>query len=467
MTYKNLEKEDLKWSFLVDSTTESQLVFHFDHLPNKWFLNAHKQFIQDCLDMGKPTLATLHRYNYSLKKFYEFIETHNLKIDRFEDLTYQDIQLFLYEIKRTVKSKSTQSIVMSALKKIIEQGMFFDYEGYPNRPIFDGREYKAIGPEDTLSTEYISDNVMSKIENALKKEEDILFKSLLEITIDTGARIGDILSLKEGSLTTDFTGKPILKVYSSKNKSERYIPVSRRVYWAVKRVEELTIDIRERLDTEYIFLYWGKSFTPRRMIQKRARDLLELFLMRNDILSPSGECEVTYHSFRHRLGTDMLNNGMTIFEIQDYLGHDSTHSTSQYAKVKNPKIQKQYKEIGFVGMVIEDAKKIPTKVKSNKKITESDIKSAALPDGICSLPIDKKGAICASFNACILCSRFITTPEHLPVHRNHLKRIRENREDYMKKEFIGTQEHLEKIELTLVEIIKRLEDIKNGPHSPG
>lgn len=161
-----------------------------------------------------------------------------------------------------------------------------------------------------------------------------------------------------------------------------------------------------------------------------------------------------YHAFRHTLGTEMLNRGMSIFEIADYLGHESLHSTSGYAKLKNPTVQKAYKKLGFIGMIVED---ISEKSLKKQKLDNHILKSASLPDGACKKPIDNQGNICAKFNMCIICPKFITTPKHLPIHKDHLKRLRADREQYMASEYIGTQEHVETIEYALKTIIERLE----------
>lgn len=42
----------------------------------------------------------------------------------------------------------------------------------------------------------------------------------------------------------------------------------------------------------------------------------------------------------------------------------------------------------------------------------------ALPNGYCGLPIQKT---CPHANACLSCPVFITTPEFLPQHREHLQ----------------------------------------------
>lgn len=88
--------------------------------------------------------------------------------------------------------------------------------------------------------------------------------------------------------------------------------------------------------------------------------------------------------------------------------------------------------------------------------------SASLPDGACQKPINNEGKICSKFNMCVICPKFITTPEHLPIHKDHLDRLRANREAYMAQEYIGTTHHLETVEYALETIIGRLEAMQSG-----
>src|SRR5690625_6251134 len=89
----------------------------------------------------------------------------------------------------------------------------------------------------------------------------------------------------------------------------------------------------------------------------------------------------------------MLNKGMEIDEIADYLGHESLHSAAGYAKLKNPTVQKEYKKLGFIGTIVEE---ISEEALEKPNLSEKQLKSAALPDGACAKPIDNKGNICAN-----------------------------------------------------------------------
>ena len=460
---KSLDMKKDKWVIEHETSIGDKITFDFTYLPNNWFKKVHKEITVECIRISRPSISTLNRYNYNLRRFFEFISQYGINLNTYEELTYQYSQMYLYYLKQQKISNSTMAISLSALKWLVLHGQFFEYEGFPTRQVFDGDEYKAIKTEDVLKTKYIPDNIIRQIETALTKESDKLLKSLIEIGLDTGIRLSEALELSKGCLTEDFTGKPVLHVISKKNDTERFIPVSRRVKKAIRTLEDLSKEGREETNSDYLTVYWLSKGKPKRydrLIQTVFRPKLKRFIKRHNIVNDDGTLyELNFHAFRHTLGTEMINKGMTPTEIAEYLGHESLHSTANYAKLKHPTIQKEYKKIGFIGMIVEDISKESL---GNPNLNDNTLKAASLPDGSCSKPIDNKGNICANFNMCIICPKFITTPEHLPTHRKHLERLQNDREQYMASEYIGTVDHLNSIEGALKTIIERLEEIKGG-----
>lgn len=454
-----LIKKDTHWIVIDDIERNHEKIFDFKHCPNEWFVEAHKQYIEDMLTMKKVKPSTLNRYHYNHQHFYEFLKNHQIELIDFSGLSYDITQMYLFYLKQSELAKATQTLSMTALKSLIGHGRELNYPGFPTEEVFDGKEYKSLKPNEEYITEYIPDDVMIQIESGLLKEKDILLQALLIIVIDTGLRIDEALILEEDCIILDFLNKPILEMYSPKNNRERSIPVSNRVMYAIEELESDTREIRKEMNTKKLFVYKKRDF--RYLNQSASRKKLNRFIDRNAIKTKDNSLyRFNFHSFRHKLGTDMLNNGITIFEVQNYLGHDSLRSTEHYAKVQDPTVVKEYNEIGFVGVITDDFKN--AKQSNQNDIDESTLEKAALPDGACGLPINDEGVLCAKYNMCILCPKFVTTPEFLPIHKNHLQRLRKDRLQYMSEEHVGTMHHLMKMEKALETIIGELEELSDG-----
>ncbi len=77
-----------------------------------------------------------------------------------------------------------------------------------------------------------------------------------------------------------------------------------------------------------------------------------------------------------------------------------------------------------------------------------------LPNGYCGLPLQQT---CPHPNACLTCDHFLTTTEHLPVHREQLGRTRELLATARERGQQRLIDMNEPIELNLVRIIDGLQ----------
>lgn len=160
------------------------------------------------------------------------------------------------------------------------------------------------------------------------------------------------------------------------------------------------------------------------------------------------------------MGTDLINNGMSPFEVMQYLGHESMHSTRLYAKVRNDKLTSEYNKLGFIGLIKPTVSLISDK--QGNELSKEIKMTMQLPDGACTKPIEKKVANCIKPNACLFCPKFITTPEYLDIHKNHLKRLRADKLRYMGEDLFGNEYVLNQTEKTLEDIISRLESLESS-----
>src|SRR5699024_2784285 len=134
------------------------------------------------------------------------------------------------------------------------------------------------------------------------------------------------------------TGKPVHHDISKKNNNERFIPVSRRVKRAVQTLEELSKEGREETSSDNLTIYWLSRGRPKRydrLIQSIFRPQLKRFVKRHNIVNEDGSLyALSYHAFRHTLGTEMLSKGMTPTEIADYLGNEFVNCKERNFKFK-------------------------------------------------------------------------------------------------------------------------------------
>lgn len=441
--------------------------FDFHYLPNTWFKQTIKRITKEAFTIGKLSYGTIHRYHYGLQPFFAFLKDGNYSVGTFEDLTPKIIEEYIHYLLMTITSPSTRSVKLASLKHHLNFGQMLGWAKFPNIDLFDGTERRTLQTSDTLKSMLIDDRNMRQIDEALDKQQfvmesinEIVIWGLITVIRHTGMRIHEAL-LHEGSfLTKDLTGKPLLEVRSNKTHTDRYIPVNNKVVKALRKVAEATRKDRELNSIDSIFVWEYHKNTPNKkrvdyLTQENARHKLKKFFKNQGI-----DQQITYHQFRHNLGTELLNGDMSMSEVMQYLGHDSSHSTRLYAKIRKDRLSAEYKKLGFIGKIVEDTSKITDKDES--EINEEQRLMAQLPDGVCARPIKETVIDCKKPNACLICPKFITTPEFLEIHKDHLSRIKADKQRYLEENLIGTDYLLNETEKALKEIITQLEAIHSS-----
>ena len=164
------------------------------------------------------------------------------------------------------------------------------------------------------------------------------------------------------------------------------------------------------------------------------------------------------HQFRHTVGTRMINNGVPQHIIQRYLGHESPDMTAVYAQIHDQTMKEEVAKfrgrvVNITGAIVE-----PIDVQADTDELQwfkRGIQAQALPNGSCALPTISKG--CPHANACLTCTHFRTSAEHLPTHREELAQTEQLIEKAQANGWIRQVEMNEKVKVNLESMIASLE----------
>lgn len=281
-----------------------------------------------------------------------------------------------------------------------------------------------------------------------------------------------MLKLTTDSVKPHLISGYTLTWYDHKNRKERQpMPIPNECAIAVEKLIEHTKELRKQADDsikDYLFIHRvsnGKNAGEIMLLNNvRINEWLNVFIKNNDIRNTNGELyNLKSHQFRRTLATDMLSKGTDLKAIQEVLGHSSPMTTKQsYADIKDKERAEVFKNIGIIGNI----NKVDETVIEDKNdliwFKENKDKGARMEDGYCTKPCSD-GKICDRLlkrQKCYTCSRYITTPEYLQVHKNYLAELEKQLEgniygDHYAEHFLPTIEILK-------EIVKRLEEIQDG-----
>jgi integrase len=165
---------------------------------------------------------------------------------------------------------------------------------------------------DTVTDEDVAD---------LLDHSDELLADLIIVALDTGMRMGEILSL-----TADMVGDGIITLPAAitKTKTGRQVPFG---------IKTSAIIDKRRQFVPYLFA--GPSGK-----KLRSNNVSKMFKEAKDRSSIKGS--ITPHCLRHTFATRKLSGGMTMRQLQMVLGHRSLATTERYAHVLQSDILKAW-----------------------------------------------------------------------------------------------------------------------------
>ncbi|MBS2531976.1 tyrosine-type recombinase/integrase [Catenulispora sp. NF23] len=208
----------------------------------------------------------------------------------------------------------------------------FRTEDYPRRP--------------GLRANFIDEAVMAQIET--QAGVDLLpgpARTLLLICRDEGLRIGEAITLPPDCLKRTPGGRWALVHYKSKDQSWRAIPASSLVVDCVLDQRQRVLD---RHGPECPWLFPRTQANPDGLLPiayGTARGWLLRWLRAIELVDVHGQpTHVTFHQFRHTLGTRMANAGVSGRTIREVLGHTSWEMQEHYSRISDETLRREYEE---------------------------------------------------------------------------------------------------------------------------
>lgn len=472
---------------IVDNNNDSQhyrrnFKFDFSYISSEEIKDIVKDYVWQNYRVGNKSLNSL--YNEVKVYFFQFIrfaDTRN--ITSLKGLTNTDVDHFISYLHTTISERtkkpfgtSMQRNCLKALKSVIYWCWIHRPNDVPATEIFTGNEY--IGVNRKLKIDFIPDDVVAQINEALRTEENPYLKYGIIILQSTGMRIGDLLKLRIDCIKPHLiSGYTIEWTQHKGRKDKAPMPVRSECVAAIEKLIEVTEPLRnEAIERDknnlliYRYLngpqygkYNGKVATP---TSGAFSYWFDTFIKRNNIKDANGDYyNLTSHQFRRTLGTDMLSKGTNINVIQQVLGHSDPSVTKRfYADVKDKERAEVFKSVGVIGNINQIQSSTFDNVSEFEWFKANKDKCVAgLCDGYCTKPVTN-GNICPRLlkrQKCYTCSRYITTPEYLEAHKQHLANLEKQLEEgaiygeHYAEHFIPTIE-------VLKVIIERLEGLQNG-----
>ena len=286
---------------------------------NRNLVEGYIEYLFANKNLSKNTILS---YKDDLKKFISFIEQNDLK--KLENNIIQDYVKFL---SKNFSPKS-HSRKLSSLKAFFNY--LFDLKLVNKNPIAD-----VDFPKITKKIpKFLSEKeIFTLLERTYK---DSSFKGLrmsvmMEILYATGIRISELVEIKNGDLSEDFSSVLI----KGKGGKQRVVPL----FGKVKEVLKKYLYEKLQYNNKSSFLFPSNSMFGH-ITRHRFFQLLKKLSLECGI----NVSKVSPHIIRHSFASHLLERGVDLRIIQESLGHKDISTTQIYTHIQSKKIRKILEE---------------------------------------------------------------------------------------------------------------------------
>ena len=242
--------------------------------------------------------TTIKTYGYSLKQFFKFAQSplNEIRLDIL--IKFKQHLLRLNYAVATVNNK------LMAIKSLLS---FAHKIGYIMFNV--GLVVKSMKNREDINNKILMNEEIKALIDRAKKPRDAI---LIKLLANTGLRISELINLQWNDIKL---GK--ITVFGKGSKT-RFISIKEELL-----TELLTL---KRPYSEYIFSTNRGSKLARQNVHTMLKQVAKQALITD---------KISCHWLRHSTASHALNNGASLQQVQQLLGHDSINTTARYLHTLN------------------------------------------------------------------------------------------------------------------------------------
>ena len=232
--------------------------------------------------------------------------------------------------KKTL-SKKTQNLYLIALRSLLQYFSKRDIVALPSDKI-------ELAKQDKTRTIHFLN--LEKVEALLTAPDisdiaGLRDRAMLETLFSTGLRVAELARLDRDEINVKGLPSILELVVTGKGGKTRTVYISARCLNWLKRYLEKRHDVEKALFINYST---KKGDTDSKRLTTRSIErILKRYVMKAGL-----PVNTTPHTLRHSFATDLMNNGVDIRLVQEFLGHEDISTTQIYTHVTNNKLRDVY-----------------------------------------------------------------------------------------------------------------------------
>jgi integrase len=225
---------------------------------------------------------------------------------RLNQITRHQIQVFHTRLKDEGLAASSSNHYLKLIHRVLQISL--DWELVEKNVASRIPHYK----EENMIENYLNDEELKRFVNVLLTDDNRNVCNILLLLLNTGCRVNEILSLSWADC--DLENRVIrITAQNSKSRKMRSIPLNTGAMDILRKQALITQDLG------YCFINFqtGKRYVTISRVFERIKKLAGI--------------NIRLHDLRHNFASMLINDGRTLFEVQQILGHSNPKVTQRYA----------------------------------------------------------------------------------------------------------------------------------------
>jgi integrase len=160
-------------------------------------------------------------------------------------------------------------------------------------------------------------------QSATMKQALLDVYDLVIILLDTGARHSEIANIEWNSISLE---DRTIRLWRPKVQNESVLFMTERVYRVLRRRHQ---------EKESLYVFANKAHGPRGYASQSIRKAFKR----------AGLYDCTIHTLRHTHATRLIQNGMSVYEVKEILGHSDIKTTMRYAHLEQKDVSSRARDV--------------------------------------------------------------------------------------------------------------------------